>query len=431
MRGLKRIPWLSSLGALTFLAMFGNGVRADVTTDKAGSILVFPKVVASGTRDTLIQIVNTDTKTAQVHCFYVNAAGSCNGTPSASCQLDSECQAITQNPNDRCERQCTPTNFDLFLTAGQPTVWRVSTGRLSNPGDPKCTLNQQGPCSCVPGSGAASGSQSCPGFDPGLASQNSTGVPPVVPGFAGELKCVSVGGDFQTPIGSDKLIGTAVLEDLTSGQISEYNALAIQAGSTGPNANNDLALDNAEYSRCPQSQILTHWADGVVDPQTGATITTELTLVPCTELLEADPTGEGTRSRALFQVVDEFEQIAGSADITFDCSVSRQLGQINTVFTSGNISSLLAKTRIRTPSGTICLTGDNRGLSCSVANDAQDCPNAALSSDGTRLGCRSWTGLLGVAEEFYAIGGAPTGTAAVNLHVEDGRSTNDLIDLGL
>lgn len=424
MRGLKRNPWLSSLGALAFLAVAGNGVQADVTTDKGGSILVFPKVLADGTRDTLIQIVNTDTKTAQIHCFYVNASGACNSNPSINCQLDSECSTIT--PNDFCDRQCTPTNFDVFLTAGQPTVWRVSTGRLSNPADPKCALGQS--CSCTQGSGGASGSISCPGFDPGLASGSSTGVPPVVPGFSGELKCVSVGGDFATPVGSDKLIGTAVLENLSSGQVSEYNALAIQAGSTSPDSDNDLLLDNAEYSRCPQQQILTHYADGAVDPVTGATVTTELTLVPCTELLEADPTGDGTRSRALFQIVDEFEVVAGSADVTFDCALNRQISAINTVFGVGNISSLLAKTRIRTPNGNICLTGSNRGLSCS--NDSE-CPGATTSSSGSVLGCRPWTGLLGVAEEFHAISGEPSGTAAFNLHVEDGRSTNDLIDLGL
>ncbi len=427
MRGLKRNPWLLSLGALAFLAVSGNVVRAEVTTDKPGSILVFPKVVADGTRDTLIQIVNTDTKTNQVHCFYVNASGICNsGLLPGGCQLNSECITASGNPNDFCDRQCTPTNFDIFLTAGQPTFWRVSTGRMSNPLDPRCQLGQ--PCSCTQGQGAASNTISCPGFDPGLATAASTGVPPVVPGFSGELKCVSVGGDFETPAGSDKLIGTAVLENLVTGQTSEYNALAIQAGTTGPNADQDLDLDGAEYSRCPQTQWLTHWADGATDPITGATITTELTLAPCTEMLESDPTGNGTRARALFQIVDEFEQLAGSADVTFDCHLNRQLSVINASFGPGNISSLIAKTRIRTPSGKICLTGANRGGSCNVDTD---CPGATLSTAGTTLGCRPWTGLLGVAEEFHAVVGEATGTAAFNLHVEDGRSTDDLIDLGL
>lgn len=435
MRGLKRNPWLSSLGAFAFLAVCGNVVRAEVTTDKAGSILVFPKVIADGTRDTLIQIVNTDTKMNQVHCFYVNASGACNSDNAISCQLNSECILASGDDDDVCLRQCTSTNFDLFLTAGQPTFWRVSTGRLSNPADPRCQLNGP-PCSCTQGAGLANNTLSCPGIDPGLVSAVAPGIGPVVPGFQGELKCVSVGGDFETPAGTDKLIGTAVLENLTTGQVSEYNALAIKVPNgdgTGPDANSDLLLDNDEYNRCPQQQILTHWADGAVDPVTGATITTELTLVPCTEMLESDPTDNGTRSRALFQIVDEFEQVAGSADVTFDCWLNRQLTVLNTAFGTGNISTLLAKTRIRTPSGSICLTGSRRGLTCSTADEdaVTGCPGLGTTTEGTPLGCRPWTGLVGVAEEFHSIGGAATGTATVNLHVEDGRSTSDLIDLGL
>jgi len=428
MRGLKRIPWLSGLGALAFLAVAGNMVRAEVTTDKAGSILVFPKVIADGTRDTLIQIVNTDTKVNQVHCFYVNASGACNSNVAVSCQLDSECQAVSGNPNDFCDRDCIPSNFDIFLTAGQPTVWRVSTGRLSTPLDPRCQLGQ--PCSCTQGTGLASNMQSCPGTDPGLATNSAPGVPPVVGGFSGELKCVSVGGDFETPAGTDKLIGTAVLENLSTGQVSEYNALAIKVpdSAAGPDTNKDLLLDNSEYNRCPAELILSHWTDGATDPVTGATITTELTLVPCTEMLESDPGRQGTRARALFQVIDEFETPAGSAAVTFDCHLNRQLTAISTIFASGPMTSLLSKTRIRSAQGKICLTGDRRGLECTLDSE---CTNAAQTTHGTLMACRDWSGLIGIAEEFHAVAGQPTGTAAFNLHVEDGRSANDLIDLGL
>lgn len=427
MRGLKRIPWLSGLGALAFLAVSGNMVRAEVTTDKAGSILIFPKVIADGTRDTLIQIVNTDTKMNQVHCFYVNASGACNSNPAVSCQLNADCIAVSQNQNDFCDRTCDARNFDAFLTAGQPTVWRVSTGRFSTPTDPRCQLGQT--CACTPGPGAALNMQSCPGTDPGLATNSAPGIPPVVPGFSGELKCVSVGGDFVTPAGTDKLIGTAVLENLSTGQVSEYNALAIKVpdGAPGPGINSDLLLDNSEYNRCPDRLILSHWADGATDPRTGATINTELTLAPCTEMLESDP-GDGTRSRALFEIYDEFETFAGSADITFDCHMNRRLSALNTVFGTGNLASLLAKTRIRSPNGKICLTGTNRGATCTLDSD---CPNAAQTTAGTSMACREWTGLVGVAEEFHSQPGQPTGTAAFNLHVEDGRSSNDLIDLGL
>ena len=54
---------------------------AAVTTEQSGSILVWPKVVWDGTRDTIIQLTNTGNPTVQAHCFYVNAAPSVN--PSA------------------------------------------------------------------------------------------------------------------------------------------------------------------------------------------------------------------------------------------------------------------------------------------------------------------------------------------------------------
>ena len=50
----KRNPWLSGLGVLlAVLAGYVGQVRADVTSDTPGSIVIFPKVIADGTRDTL------------------------------------------------------------------------------------------------------------------------------------------------------------------------------------------------------------------------------------------------------------------------------------------------------------------------------------------------------------------------------------------
>ena len=45
-----------------------------MTTEKSASILVFPKVIANGTRDTVIQITNTSNSMVHAHCFYVNGA---------------------------------------------------------------------------------------------------------------------------------------------------------------------------------------------------------------------------------------------------------------------------------------------------------------------------------------------------------------------
>ena len=125
MRGLKRNPWLSGLGVLlAILVVSGGHARADVSTDQSGSIVIFPKVIADGSRDTLIQITNTSNMSAEAHCFYVNASGRCSVSTGTSCKVDTDCPGTEQ-----CIRQCTETNFDIFLTAQQPTVWRASTGR--------------------------------------------------------------------------------------------------------------------------------------------------------------------------------------------------------------------------------------------------------------------------------------------------------------
>jgi hypothetical protein len=58
--------------ALVGLAV--GGAQAQVTTEKSASILVFPKVIANGTRDTVIQITNTSNSMVHAHCFYVNGA---------------------------------------------------------------------------------------------------------------------------------------------------------------------------------------------------------------------------------------------------------------------------------------------------------------------------------------------------------------------
>ena len=47
---------------------------ADVTTEKGASILVFPKVQANSTFDTVIQIANTGNSMLHAHCFYVDAS---------------------------------------------------------------------------------------------------------------------------------------------------------------------------------------------------------------------------------------------------------------------------------------------------------------------------------------------------------------------
>jgi len=444
MRGLKRNPWLFGLGVLlAILVVSGGHVRADVNSDQSGSIVIFPKVIADGTRDTIIQITNTSNMPAQAHCFYVNnPSGTCSTTTTTSCRVDTDCPGVEvcniPHPNfsgfcsvtstrscsadsdcnaptcancfpagETCQAPCNEIDFDLFLTAQQPTMWRVSTGRLVS-FTSACKMGQ--PCAC------GGGGTRCPGFDPGTGALNSFAVKPA-PNFLGELKCIQTTDDFQTPLAQNSLKGEAIIETIRSGQISEYNALSIQ-GLVGLNTDDDLKLDNVEYNRCPNSLLLNHYADGATDVFSGTTVTinTELTLVACTELLEPQLPVPG---RVHFSITDEFESSL-SADVNFDCTLNARLALISSQLThaGGLLDSQFAKTRITPPSDLICLTGDRRGIPCTLDTD---CPNRITTTGGTVLGCRPRSGVLGVAEEFHTAGARPAGTAAVNLHMENQR----------
>ena len=47
------------LMAAALVVLVVGGAQAQVTTERSASILVFPRVISDGTRDTIIQITNT------------------------------------------------------------------------------------------------------------------------------------------------------------------------------------------------------------------------------------------------------------------------------------------------------------------------------------------------------------------------------------
>jgi len=141
MRVQKRNAWLTGLAVvLAVIALTGGQAGAEVASDKAGSVIIFPKVVADGTRDTLISLTNTDNRTTYVHCEYRQGVGTCL-LNSDSCSTDTDCigQGFCQGPLPRClsngrrcrnvddcpegdicagidPLRCLTANFDLILT---------------------------------------------------------------------------------------------------------------------------------------------------------------------------------------------------------------------------------------------------------------------------------------------------------------------------
>jgi hypothetical protein len=374
----------TTLVLLAVLAINAGQVRADVTSDTPGSIVIFPKVIADGTRDTLIQLTNTSNVGTGAHCWYFDA---------------------TNN--------CTPNNFFVDLTPQQPIVWRASSGRFT--GELRCSAGTHGVCAsnsdCV--SPPAGNCVATPGIFLG-------NVPPRI-NFQGELKCIQV--DVSgVPVMGNSLKGEALLETLVgdgAGQVSQYNGIAVQAitnpsptcnggpfsgapctgtssccdasGNCGT-CNVQLKLDNTTYNACPRDLVVTHYAQGATDLFTGATVKSELTLVPCTEDIENDrPTDVNSPDvNAHFRVINEMEAGPLSGDIPFTCwlNISLDDPRLGGIYDASFVGTFV-KTRIPT-SG--------------AAN----------------------AGLLGVLEEFHTLD-SETASAAVNLHAQSTRTGGDVI----
>lgn len=199
------------MGALGACLLVAGAARAlDETTERPGSLLIFPKVVNDGTRETVIQITNTSNTIDEAWCFYINGQMGPTG----------------QQP------LCSETDFNIALTRQQPTHWAVSDGRFV-------------------------GSQIAgPGLPPG-------NVPPVPQGFRGALVCVEVDAS-NAPLPRNALKGEATFIGPGT-DAGKYNGIAFTASDEDPNTR-ELTLDNAEYAACPAGSRINFINPGVVDP---------------------------------------------------------------------------------------------------------------------------------------------------------------------
>lgn len=355
--------WTLGVAVLGTMALSAPAHAQEVrraTTEYSGSVVIFPKVIWDGTRDTVIQIANTGNTLVYAHCFYINAAPRNPLLP----------PSVTNPP------QWVETDFDIVLTRQQPTMWVASSGRRTDHTD---------------GFGVYGS-----GYDPGL-------VPPVPQGFQGELKCVQV-EDAGLPLSGNKLKGEASLIS-TTGDLSTYNAIALPANAgVLPGTELELSLTNGnpggEYAACPDTLVFNHFAHGAVEPALSSagslagagscvagncSITTTLTMVPCSEDLE---TGIPGRVTVGFLIYDEYESRL-SASTTVECWFNWPLNQIspagpNNPFTPGALGgSTTRHTRIRPVPG--------QG------------------------------GVLGLAEETRTSSSGATAVAAYNLHTQGNR----------
>jgi len=323
-------------GVLASVLLVASVAQAEVSTDLSGSIVVWPRVIWTGNtgddtdRDTVIQLANTSNQLVHAWCFYIDAS-----------PINPDFPPGPQNP-----RRWQVTDFRIWLTRQQPTHWVVSQGRFINPND---GFGNDGS-----------------GLDPGA-------IPPMPPGFEGELKCVQTDTEGNAPMGGNALKGEAVIRSEES-DVAKYNAISILANPDlfGGDPASELRLDNTatsdgEYNSCPNTLLLDHFLDGAVNPVVAALnpdqctdvcddlpgggtgtctisgitcsadsveteclgsvfcpIRTELTLIPCSQDLENITP---SRVTVQFEIINELEQLF-SASTTVECYLTTRLADI-------------------------------------------------------------------------------------------------------
>lgn len=381
-------------------------VFAMSTTDRAASILVWPKIVADPSgqfgvceaplgkpcsaatesvdcpssscltqrTDTMLTINNTTTgasgTTKLAHCFIVNANSHCENSPGIVCNQASQC--ANAGVGGRCVPGWIETDFNIYITREQPVGWYASQGRSG------FALAGTGTCSNLPSRSCANDGQ-CPTGGTCSAGATNVGslIPPVgeVP-FQGSLKCIEY--DLQNPpvpdqsatrnslTGQASFVTQADVDDPVD--VAKYNAVGLRATGNSNSPINTLQIGRAanaltgqadptqEYDACPANLILPHLFDGATDPNFVApnpginnVVRTDLTLVPCGDDFSAIDPGSVT---AQFLVYNEFEQ-RFSASAKVDCFLEKQLSLIDTnnpirsIWAAGVSGTISGQTRIR------------------------------------------------------------------------------------
>jgi len=297
MRTVMRKPVLAGiLGMLGGVFLGAGAASADVTSDRAAAILVWPKLVFSSAEDdvlspagdvidTTIQLTNTSNEEVRLRCFYVNANSHCSNEPTRVCGNHADCNLSVQG--GLCQPGWIEIDFEINLTPYQPLVWNLSNGMPNLP----CT---DAPCA-----------------PPGTSElyENVGNIPPANEDpFMGELKCIQV-GENNEPIDRNQVKGEATIVTIRpSGEQTVdargYNAVGIQAIEGAVDGDNALRIGE-EYNGCPNVLIVDHFFDDAVEPISGDSVKSHVTLVPCSQDFELQAPFPTTFQMLVY---NEFEQ---------------------------------------------------------------------------------------------------------------------------
>jgi hypothetical protein len=331
-------------------------------SDYAAGYVVLPKVVVHTTgsptdpvmpggvaTDTLIQITNTNqADEITVDCWWVNANSHCGSDAGPICTTNADCTAAGL-PGVQCVQGWAPSDFQITLSPGQPIGFTASSGLSTLPCDPT-----------FPGIG-------CLGNAGGSVRQV-----PEDP-FRGELKCVEVDPN-DIPVVSNDLKVEATIVTTTAGgggaatTAAEYNGIGFEARTDGTGGATDpLCLGalppgtpagvecSATYAPCPGVLHMEHFFENA-NTEIGSYVTTDLTLVPCSEDLGEPADQANLTITAQMLVYNEFEQ-RFSTNSRVSCYQATRLSDIDTqpgpagdafsIFNVGVQGTLTGQTRIR------------------------------------------------------------------------------------
>jgi hypothetical protein len=370
---MRRMILSGGVAALITLGMLG-AARADITSDQAAAILIFPKLVVDTSAqlgpatDSEVQITNTSNSVVAARCFLINATSFCSNSPvdtPIACTPETEASSNPKCTGGTCVPQWTENDFRMTLTKRQPVSWKVSEGRLSDfPLSPSSSVPRAQTDPFI-------GELRCVEVDP-TTFQPISGFNPVNNG-AGDLK-----GE-ATIVSTDRTDTTAATGKVDA---RKYNAIGIQATDVN-NGDDTLNIGgaDAEYTGCPNVIIVDHLFDDANVQSTGGTtgtVRTDLTITPCGADLNQQIPNAVTLQ---FLVFNEFEQrFSTSTRIT--CSKEVQLSNIDTRPTaSDNFASIFnvnvqgtfaGQTRIRPVADTANGIGDTV---LAVAEEFWDCKN--------------------------------------------------------
>jgi hypothetical protein len=404
----------AALAASLMLLGLSTGASAQsvsvAQSDYTAGYVVLPKVVVHTTGsptdpvlpgqqafDTIIQMTNTNQAEAiTVDCWWINANGHCGGGTGPICTTNQDC-TDAGFPGVQCVQGWGVTDFQVILSPGQPIGFTASSGLGPIPCDP-----------LFPG--------------PGCIGESGGGVNfvPEDP-FRGELKCVQVDENDIPVVENDLKIEATIVSTTVGGggatTAAAYNGIGFRAESAGSEAPGDpLCLGSlppgtpagvdcsATYAPCPGVLHMQHFFENA-NTEIGSYVTTDLTLVPCSEDIAEPQDQANLVVTAQMLVYNEFEQ-RFSTNSRVSCYQATRLSDIDTqpgpagdtfsIFNVGVQGTITGQTRIRGVRG----------------------PDGELGY-----------GLLGVGCEMHAAtpGGSAVATTAFNLNHVGFRAEGDAV----